>query len=87
MNQNPPVLGIRALARKVALEKAIKLSGPQAYEIWCAMPVVATNGSLKGLPAAVGQLAIDFNQFPAAWRVIEDKALVYERLTDKRKHS
>jgi hypothetical protein len=85
MDQYPPVSGIRALARKAALEKAIKLSGPQAYEIWCAMPLVAINGSLKGLPAAVVQLAMDLNQFPAAWKVIEDKAFEYEHLNSKQK--
>jgi hypothetical protein len=87
MTQNPPVTEFRALATNVALQKATELSGPQAYEIWCAMPLVATNGSLKGLPAAVVQLAMDCNQFPVAWKVVEDKALVYERLTGKVKHS
>jgi hypothetical protein len=83
MNQIPPATGIRALAMKVALQKATELSGPQAYEIWCAMPLVATNGSLKELPAAVVHLAMNFNLFSAAWKVLEDKALVYERLAGK----
>ena len=85
MDQNPPVTGLRALARKVALEKAIKLSAPQAHEIWCVMHLVSTGESLKGLPGAAVQLAMDFNQFPDAWKVIEEKALVYERNIGKQK--
>jgi hypothetical protein len=49
------------------------------------MQLLSTNGSLVGLPGAVVQLAMDFNQFPVAWKVIADKALVYEHLTGKRK--
>ena len=84
MEGNPPVIGLRALARKVALEKAIKLSGPQAHEIWRAMQLLAKNGTVEGLPGPVIQLAADFNQFPVAWKVIAKKALVYERLSGKR---
>ena len=85
MNQNPPVTGIRALARKVALAKAIKLSGSQAHEIWRALQLLVSNESLEGRPAAVVQLAMDFNPFPVTWKVIADKALEYEHLTGKQK--
>ena len=85
MDQNSPVTGLRALARKVALERAIKLSGPQAHEIWRAMRLLAINRSVEGLPGAVAQLAMDFNQFPVAWKVIAKKAFIYDRLAGKRK--
>ena len=85
MDQNPPVTGLRALARKVALERAVQLSGPQAHEIWRAMRLIATNESLEGRPGAVVQLAMDLNHFPDAWKVVAEKALVYECNTGKRK--
>ena len=81
MDQNSQVTGIWALAKKVALKKAIKLSGLQAYEIWRALQLLVSNESLDGRPATVVQLAMDFNQFPVTWKVIADKALVYEHLT------
>ena len=85
MNQNPPVTGIRALARKRALEKVLELSGPQAHEIWRAMQLIATNGSLEGLPGTVVELAMDLNHFLEAWKVVAEKALAHERNTAKRK--
>jgi hypothetical protein len=71
--------------RKVALENAIELSAAQAHEIWRAMQLVATGESLKGLPGAVIQLGMYFNQIPDAGKVIEEKALVYERNIIKQK--
>lgn len=81
----PPVTGIRTLARKFALEKATKLSGSQAHEIWRAMRLLAINESVEGIPSAVIQLAMDFNLFPAARKVVEDKALDYQRDLAKQK--
>ena len=86
MNQNSPVPGIRSLAKKVALGKATKLSRSQAYEIWRALQLLVSNESLEGRPAAVVQLAMDFNRFPVTWKVIADKAFEYEHLIDKRQH-
>ena len=85
MDQNPSVISARALVRKLAIQKAAKLSGLRAYEIWQAMQLLSTNGSLANLSDAVVQLALDFNQAPAAWKVIADKALEYEHLTVDRK--
>jgi hypothetical protein len=85
MDQNSPVTGNRALARKVALEQATKLSDSQAYEIWCAMQLIVNNKSLEGRPVAVVQMAMDFYAFRVTWKVIADKALEYEHLTSKRK--
>jgi len=41
--------------------------------------------SLVGRPAAVVELAMQFNPFPVTWRVIADKALEYEHLAVKQK--
>jgi hypothetical protein len=73
------------LVRKIALEEAIELSGSQAYEIWRTMQLIATNGSLQGLPDPVVQLAMDLNHFLNAWKVVAEKALAYERNTRKQK--
>ena len=79
MDLNPSVFDPRALLRKIALEKAIELTGPQAHEIWRVMQLVIAGESLNGLPGAVVGFAMDFTQIPDAWKVIEEKALVYER--------
>jgi hypothetical protein len=85
MDQTAQVTGIRALARKVALVRATKLSDAQAYEIWHALQLIVNNESLKGQPVAVAQLAMDFHAFRITWKVIADKALEYEHLTGKPK--
>ena len=85
MDQNPSVISARALVRKLAIQKAAKLSGLRAYEIWQAMQLLSTNGSLANLSDAVVQLALDFNQAPAAWKVVADKALEYKHLTADQK--
>ena len=85
MDQNPPITGFRALVRKVALDKAIELSAQQAREIWRVMQIVSTGESFKGLPGAAVQYAMNFHQIPDAWKVIEEKALVYERNISKQK--
>ena len=85
MDQNPPVTDLRASASKVTLEQVIELSGPQAYEIWRTMQLIATNESLQGLPGPVVQLAMDLNHFLNAWKVVAEKSLAYERNTRKRK--
>ena len=85
MDQNPPVTGIRALAIKVMLEKVSELSGPQAQEMWRVMQIIETNGSLNELPGSMIQSAMDFNNFSAIRKVVEEKALLYERNTGQRK--
>ena len=85
MDQNPSVLGVGALARKAALEKVLELSGPQAHEIWRAMQLIATNGSLNGLPGTVVELARDLNHFLEAWKVVAERALIHERNSSKQK--
>ena len=71
--------------RKLAIRKAAKLSGSLAYEIWQAMQLLSTNGSLAKLSDKIVQLALDFNQTPAAWKVIADKALEYAHFTADQK--
>ena len=66
-----------------ALEKAIKLSRAQAHEVWYALQLLVGHESLVGQPAAVVELAMEFNPFPITWKVIADKALEYEHLTVK----
>jgi hypothetical protein len=85
MDQNPLATDLTASASKVALEKVIELSNLQAYEIWRTMQLIATNGSLQGLPGPVVQLAMDLNHFLNAWKVIAEKAIACERNTCKRK--
>src|SRR5678815_1325046 len=46
MDQNPPVNDPRPVTRENALEKVLALSVSQAHEIWHAMQLIATNGSL-----------------------------------------
>ena len=85
MDQNPPVTDLRPLTREIALAKVLELSASQAHEIWCAMQLIAINGSLEGLPGPIVQLAMDLNHFLNAWKVVAEKALVHERLTGKQK--
>jgi hypothetical protein len=85
MDQNPPVTDLRPLTREIALAKVLELSASQAHEIWCAMQLIAINGSLERLPGPVVQLAMDLNHFLNAWKVVAEKALVHERLTGERK--
>ena len=47
---------------EAALGKAISLSTQQARETWRAMKLIATKGSLDGLPGSLIQAAIEFNQ-------------------------
>ena len=68
-----------------ALEKAIKLSRAQAHEVWYALQLLVSYESLVGQPAAVIELAMEFNSYPVTWKVIADKALEYEHFTVKQK--
>ena len=68
-----------------ALEKAVKLSRAQAHEVWHALQLLVSHESLVGRPAAVIELAMEFNPFPITWKVIADKALEYEHFTLKHK--
>ena len=69
---------------EVALEKAMKLSRPQAHEVWHALQLLVSNESLQGQSAAVVLLAMEFNPFPVTWRVIADKALEHEHFGNDR---
>jgi hypothetical protein len=68
-----------------ALEKAVKLSRAQAHEVWQALQLLVSHERLIGRPAAVIELAMEFNPFPTTWKVIADKALEYEHFTLKHK--
>ena len=83
MDQNPPVNDPRPVARENALEKVLALSVSQAHEIWHAMQLIATNGSLEGLPRPVVQVAMELNDFLNAWKVVAEKAVIHERLIGK----
>ena len=85
MTHQAPGSGIKALAKKIALGKATKLSRPQAYQIWRALQLLVSNASLEGQPAAVVQLAMDFDRFPVTWKVIANKAFEHEHLDSKQK--
>ena len=75
------VAGLLALVANVMLEKAKELSGLQAYELWRLTQLIDTGASLETLPRATLQLAMDFNRFPLARQVVEEKALAYVRAT------
>jgi hypothetical protein len=75
----------RASTFEDALEKAVKLSRAQAHEVWYALQLLVSHESLVGRPAAVIELAMEFNPFPITWKVIADKALEYEHFTVKQK--
>ena len=68
-----------------ALAKAVKLSRAQAHEVWYALQLLVGHESLVGRPAAVVELAMEFNPYPITWKVIADKALEFEHLTVKQK--
>ena len=82
MSNNSQVTGLRALVANVMLERAKELSGPQAFELWRLTQLIDTGASLGTLPPAMLQQAMDFNRFPHARRVLEEKALAYERAPD-----
>ena len=83
MDNKSQVAGLLALVANVMLEKAKELSGLQAYELWRLTQLIDTGASLETLPRATLQLAMDFNRFPHARRVIEQKALAYGSATGK----
>ena len=75
MIEDPTVTSLRAFRTEVALGKAIGLSMQQARETWRAMQLIATQGSVEGLPGNLIQTATDFNRCPPAWKVVADKVL------------
>jgi hypothetical protein len=81
MVNNSQVTGLRALVANVMLERARELSGPKALELWRLTQLIDAGASLGTLPPATLQLAMDFNRFPLARRVVEEKALAHERAT------
>ena len=78
MSKTSVVTGLRALVANVMLGKATELSGSQALELWRLMQLIDTGKSLDAVPRAMLQLAMDFNRFPHARRVVEEKALAHE---------
>ena len=83
MDNNSQVTGLRALVANVMLERARELSDLQAFEVWRLTRLIDTGASLETLPRAKLQMAMDFNRFPHARRVIEQKALAYGSATGK----
>ena len=83
MDNNSHVTGLRALVVNVMLERARELSDLQAFGVWRMMQRIDAGGSLKSVPPATLQMAMDFDRFPIARRVIEEKALAHERAIGK----
>ena len=84
MDNKSQVAGLLALVANVMLEKARELSGLQAFELWRLTQLINTGASLETLPrATLHQLAMDFNRFPLARQVLEQKALAYAHTTGK----
>jgi hypothetical protein len=52
-------------------------------ELWRLTQLIDTGASLDTLPRAMLQMAMDFNRFPHARRVVEEKALAHESATAK----
>jgi len=76
---------VEVLARKLSLERANKLSGTQALEIWRVMQLIAIKGSLDEVPGPVLEAAMTFNKYPEARKLVSEKALVYEHSSDTRR--
>jgi len=83
MGKTSVVSGLRALVANVMLERARELTGPQALELWRLTQLIDTGASLEALPRAMLQMAMDFNRFPHARRIVEEKALAQDRATDE----
>ena len=80
---NSQASGIRALAANIMFEAARELSGLQAFEVWRSMQLVETGAPLANVPRAVLQRAMDFNRFPLARELVEQKALAHERESER----
>jgi hypothetical protein len=76
---NSTVGGVRALVANMMLERAKELPAEEAVELWRAMQLVETGAPVEGLPRATLQLAMDFNRFPSARKLVEDKARACEQ--------
>ena len=83
MDNNSQVTGLRALVANVMLERARELSDLQAIEVWRLTQLIDAGASFETLPRAKLQMVMDFNRFPHARRVIEEKARAYESATGK----
>ena len=75
------------LFRDSALDIAMKLTPAEANETWRVSQLVASRKSLEAVPGAVIQVATDINCYPDARKVIEEKALIYERNVNSTSHS
>ena len=78
MEDDISVTGLRAYARKIAIERAGQLSGAQCELIWRTQQILAANGSLEGIAAPTIRFARDLNYFPEAWKIVAKKALAYQ---------
>jgi hypothetical protein len=85
MSDHSTITSISALAQNLMVERANQLSGPQAFEMWRVIKLIATDLPPEGTPGAVIQSAINFNSFGAARKIVEEKALAYEHLTSEHK--
>jgi hypothetical protein len=74
-----PASGLRALVSNMMFEKARDLSAPQALEVWRSIQLVETGGPLVSVSRPALQLAMDFNRFPPARKLVEQKAIAHER--------
>ena len=83
MDNNSHVTGLRALVANVMLERARELSDLRAFEVWRLTQLIDAGASLKTVPPATLQMAMDFNRFPHARRIVEEKALAQDRATDE----
>jgi hypothetical protein len=86
MDENSRFFDPRSLLSESALDIAMKVTPAEANEIWRVSQLVAAGKSLEGVPGAVIQIATDINCYPDAWKVIEEKALLYERNVNSTSH-
>ena len=86
MDESSHFFDLRSLLRKSALDMAMKMTPAEANEIWRVSQLVEAGKSLEGVPGAVIQIATDINCYPDAWKVIKEKALIYERNVNPTSH-
>ena len=78
---NSSAPGLRALVENMMVETAREMSGPQALEVWRSMQLVESGGPLVSVSRAALQRVMDFNRFPLARKLVEQRALNYMRST------
>jgi hypothetical protein len=65
-------------------ETARELSGPQALEVWRSIQLIEIGAPLISVPRAALQKAMDFMRFPLARKLVEQKAIAFERIAPER---